>query len=179
MVKKLFFAVALLLPMFASAQSERFAVVDEQAVLESLNDYTLVSTQIAETSRQYKEEYNRMTADIDKKFEEIQVLNRQPGLADAIKERRVQELQNMQKRAQQFLLTADDDLQRQEQQLLDPIKERVRQAIRKVGVEEGYTFIFPIGQPLFYSTRVDDVTEAVKDALNYETESAAAAESVQ
>ena len=157
----------MLLPMFASAQ-ERFAVVDQQAVLESLTEYTLVKTRIEETSRQYKEEYNRMTADIDKKFEEIQVLNRQPGLADAIKERRVQELQNMQKRAQQFLLTADEDLQRQEKQLLDPIKERVRQAIRKVGVEEGFTFIFPIEQPLCYNTRVEDVTDAVKDALNFQ-----------
>lgn len=158
--------------MFAVAQSGRFAVVDQNAVLESLTDYTLVKTQIAETSRQYKEEYNRMTADIDKKFEEIQVLNRQLGLADAIKERRVQELQNMQKKAQQFLLTADEDLQRQEQQLLEPIRERVRQAIRKVGVEEGYTFIFPIEQPLFYSNHVEDVTDAVKDALSfYESES--------
>ena len=167
MYKKIIIAVAILLPTFASAQ-ERFAVVDQQAVLESLTEYTLVKTRIEETSRQYKEEYNRMTADIDKKFEEIQVLNRQPGLADAIKERRVQELQNMQKRAQQFLLTADEDLQRQEKQLLDPIKERVRQAIRKVGVEEGFTFIFPIEQPLFYNTRVEDVTDAVKDALNFQ-----------
>lgn len=167
MYKKIIIAVAMLLPMFASAQ-ERFAVVDQQAVLESLTEYTLVKTRIEETSRQYKEEYNRMTADIDKKFEEIQVLNRQPGLVDAIKERRVQELQNMQKRAQQFLLTADEDLQRQEKQLLDPIKERVRQAIRKVGVEEGFTFIFPIEQPLFYNTRVEDVTDAVKDALNFQ-----------
>ncbi len=162
--------MALVLPMLASAQTGRFAVVDREAVLESLTEYTLVKTQIAETSRQYKEEYNRMTADIDKKFEEIQVLNRQPGLADAIKERRVQELQNMQKRAQQFLLTADEDLQRQEKQLLDPIKERVLQAIRKVGVEEGFTFIFPINQPLFYNSQVEDVTEAVKDALNFQAE---------
>ena len=73
----------------------------------------------------------------------------------------------MQKRAQQFLLTADQDLQRQEKQLLDPIRERVKQAIRKVGVEEGYTFVFPIDQPLFYGAEVEDVTEAVKDALNY------------
>ncbi|MDE7153529.1 MAG: OmpH family outer membrane protein [Muribaculaceae bacterium] len=165
MLKRIFVAIALAVPMLAAAQTARFAVVDEKAVLESLTDYTLVTTQIAETSRQYKEEYNRMTADIDKKFEEIQVLNRQPGLAETIKERRVQELQNMQKRAQQFLMTADDDIQRQERELLEPIKERVRQAIRKVGVEEGYTFIFPIDDPLFYNTQVEDVTDAVKDAL--------------
>lgn len=161
------FVISLLLciPFVAAAQSPRFAVVDENAVLESMGDYVFVQRQLFETSQKYHQEYDKMSADIDKKFEDYQTLNQELSAPQTIKERRIQEIQNLQKKAQQFLATAEADLLRQETQLVDPIKERVREAIRQIGLEGSYTFILPASQPLFTGIEVEDITELVKEKV--------------
>lgn len=153
------------LPFFVSAQSARFAVADEKAILESLPDYVLVQRQLFETSQKYHAEYDKLSADIDKKFEDFQTLNQQTAAPQTIRERRIQEIQNLQKSAQQFLETAEADLLRQQTELVDPIKKRVREAIKQAGNEGGYVFVFPTDAPLFIGIEVDDITETVKGKL--------------
>lgn len=163
MLRKIFFILAVFFSANVFAQSQ-FAVVDFQAVLESLSDYNLVILQLNETSNRYQEEYSKMSADIDKKFEDYQTLNKN-NTPESIKQRRIQEIQNMQKRAEQFLATAEEDLKRQENQLIDPIKVRVKDAIRQVGEQNGFVFVFPVEAPLYQSIDVVDITEDVKALL--------------
>lgn len=160
MLRKIIYLIAILIAVNMSAQG-RFGVVDFDAVLDSLPEYSLVKLQIQETSNRYQEEFKKMSDDIDRKFEDYQTLNSNGVTPESIRQRRIQEIQNLQKRAQQFLETAEIDLQRQENQLIDPIKVRVKDAIRQVGEEGGYSFIFPINSPLFQGADVEDVTSAV------------------
>lgn len=162
---RIILSILLALPMMAAAQSARFGVVDQQTILESLPEYILVQEQLNETSKKYHAEYSKMSADIDKRFEEFQTLNERTMAPEAIRERRIQEIQDMQKRAQQFIETAEADLLRQQRELVDPIRERVRNAINLVGTEGGFTFIFPKEQPLFSGVTVEDVTVAVRAKL--------------
>lgn len=159
MIRKLLFAVSLLFVFTLSAQN-RFAVVDIQSVLDSMPEYNLVKLQLRDASARYQEEYRRITEDIDKKFEDYQTMNKD-NTPESIKQRRIQEIQNLQKRAEQFLATAEQDLHRQESQLVDPIKVRVKDIIRIVGEKQGYTFVFPADAPLFQSVEVDDITDIV------------------
>lgn len=163
MLRKIFFILAVFFSANVFAQSQ-FAIVDFQAVLESLSDYNLVILQLNETSNRYQEEYSKMSADIDKKFEDYQTLNKN-NTPESIKQRRIQEIQNMQKRAEQFLATAEEDLKRQENQLIDPIKVRVKDAIRQVGEQNGFVFVFSAEAPLYQSIDVVDITEDVKALL--------------
>ncbi len=163
MLRKIFLFLALISATTIAAQS-KFGVVDFQSVLESMADYNLVKLQLQETSNRYQQEYTKMSEDIDRKFEDYQTINTNTT-PESIKQRRIQEIQNMQKRAQQFLETAESDLQRQESQLIDPIKVRVKDAIRQVGEELGFTFIFPAEAPLYQGFEVEDVTELVKQKL--------------
>ncbi|MDE6225248.1 MAG: OmpH family outer membrane protein, partial [Muribaculaceae bacterium] len=87
------------------ACAQRFAVVDRQAVLESLDEYLTAERTLFDLSQKYHAEYDRMSADIDKKFEDYQSLNTTTKPPQTIRERRVQEIQEMQKRAQQFLIS--------------------------------------------------------------------------
>ncbi|MDE7155612.1 MAG: OmpH family outer membrane protein, partial [Muribaculaceae bacterium] len=107
-MRRLFISLLLLLPVLASAQ--RFAVINRQAVLESLEEYLTAERTLFDLSQKYHAEYDRMSSDIDKKFEDYQTLNTTENAPQAIRERRVQEIQEMQKRAQQFLISAEDDL---------------------------------------------------------------------
>lgn len=164
MLRKFLLSICLLAASSVFGQS-KFGVVDFQNILESLSEYNLVKLQLQETSNRYNEEYKKMSEDIDRKFEDYQTINT-VSTPESIKQRRVQEIQNLQKRAEQFLETAENDLQRQENQLVDPIKVRVKDAIRQVGEELGFTFIFPIDAPLFQGVEVEDLTEVVKQKLH-------------
>ena len=162
-MKKILFLLFLSLPFMASADS--FAVVDRQALLESMPEYQAAMIQINEISRKYHEEYARMSADIDKKYQDYQLLQNE-GMPSTIRERRIQEIQNLQKRAQQFLETAESDLLSKESELKQPLETKVNNILREIGIEENFTFIFPIDSPLFYGIEVVDITDRAISRLN-------------
>ena len=77
----------------------------------------------------------------------------------------MQEMQELDAKIQKFRETADQDLRRQQQQLMAPIQENVMKAIQSVGSEGKYTFIFENGMSLYTGADVTDVTPLVKARL--------------
>ena len=68
-------------------------------------------------------------------------------------------------KAQRFQQTANEDLQRQQQQLIAPIEQKLLDAIKAVGQEGSYTFIFQEGSAPFVGADVKNVTADVKAKL--------------
>ena len=83
----------------------------------------------------------------------------------SIKERRVQEIQELDTKYQQFIQTAERDIQMQQQQLLAPIREKIMIAIKAVGKENGFTAILPEGVAIYTGDDVIDITPLVKAKL--------------
>ncbi len=78
----------------------------------------------------------------------------------------MQELSELDQKVQQFRATATNDLQRQQQTLMAPIQEKILTAIKAVGQENNFTFIFTNEVPAYVGTDVVDVTPLVKTKLN-------------
>ena len=75
---------------------------------------------------------------------------------------RMQELENISTRAQNFSKTATEEMERKRDAQLAPIYEKLQKAIDSVGEENGYTFIIA-PQALFYKGKgVVDATDKVK-----------------
>lgn len=163
MIKKLFLVLLIALPISVFAQ--KFGVVDEQAIFDSLPDVKNVQTQIEEASKTYETELQKLTEEFNKKMTEFQALQQDTTTPESIKERRMQELQELDQKMQQFRNTAMQDLQRQQQQLMMPIQQKVIDAIKAVGQEGGYTLILPISIPYYQGVGVEDATPAVKAKL--------------
>ncbi len=165
MIKKTLAAIMIAIPMLAAAQAPKFGTVTVEPILEAMPERANVQTQLETASKTYEDEYKKLTEELDKKYGEFQKLSEDKTTPDAIKERRMQEIQELQKKAQQFLQTAQQDLQRQQAQLMQPIEEKIMTAIKAVGQENGFTFILPEGVAAFQSTDVQDVTPLVKAKL--------------
>ena len=154
-------AVALALPVVAAAQ--KFGVVDVNTVFTAMPETTAAQNQLQEASKKYDEEYKKLQEEVDKKYQEYQ------GLAadtpESIKERRMQEIQELAQKIDAFRNTAAGDLERQQQQLMAPIQQKLVDAIKAVGQEGGYTFIFENAVPVYQGSEVTDVTSAVKGKL--------------
>lgn len=159
MIKRLIIAIAIALPMSIFAQ--KFGIVDADAVLKQMPEYNAMQTQIQDASAKYQQEFDKLNEEFEKKVTEYQTLEKDAATPQSIKERRIQEIQELRAKIEQFQNTVYQDLQRQQAQLQAPIEQRIMEAINSVGAEGGYVFIFPKGLPLFEGAMVEDCSAAV------------------
>lgn len=165
MIKKFLLGLLMALPLCAMAQAPKFGVVDVEAILPNMAEFSEAQTKLAAASKTYEDEYAKINEELQKKYAEYQELDKDPSTLNSIKERRMQDIQELDKKAQQFAQTAQQDLQRQQAQLMQPIQEKMMGAIKAVGAENGFTMIFPEGAAAYTSTDVIDVTPMVKTKL--------------
>src|SRR5574344_1505010 len=104
-----------------------------------------------------------MHYEFQKKVQDYQA--QEATLAEAIKQIRQQELQEMQQRIQLFYQTAEQDIQKKQQELLAPVHEKMSKAIQAVGQKEGYTYIFDSAVMVYISETALDAMPAVKKEL--------------
>lgn len=162
MIKKILLALAIALPSMAFAQG-KFGVVSTDQIMQAMPETTAAQEQLAAASKTYEDEYGKLTEEMEKKYKEFQALAEDTPAA--IRERRGAELQDLDQRIQSFMQNAQQDLQRQQQNLLAPIQEKLINAIKAVGAEQGFTMIFPDGVSIYTGSDVVDVTDAVKAKL--------------
>ena len=85
-----------------------------------------------------------------------------------IQERRQKELQELNEKGMQMQQDAQQELERAWMSMLEPIAKKIDEAIKAVGQEGGYVYIFDLNTtniPFVNETLSTDVTDAVKAKL--------------
>ena len=165
MIKKILLALVMVLPVCVWAQAPKFGIVDVESIIPKMPEFVEAQNKLSEASKTYESEYGKINDELQKKYAEFQELEKDATTLQSIKERRMQDIQELDKKAQQFAQTAQQDLQRQQAQLMQPIQEKVMTAIKSVGSENGFTMIFPLGAAAYTAPDVQDVTPLVKTKL--------------
>ena len=165
MLKKIIFALALVLPMSLFAQ--KFGTVNTETILSAMPETTAAQEQLTEASKKYETEMQKLQEELQKLYVDFQTISEDASTPQSIKDRRLQEIQEKGQKADQFRATAEQDLRRQNEQLMAPILQKITEAIKSVGTEGSFTFIFPYdpGLILYQGTDVVDVTPLVKTKL--------------
>ena len=164
MLKKIALLLMLILPMSVFAQ--KFGHIKTQEILTVMPEYTKAQTDIQTMQKQYDDEIKRLSDEVNKKFAAYQ--QEQANLPKNIQERRQKELQEMSERGMQMQQDAQQELQRSWLQMLEPIAKKIDDAIKAVGQEGGYIYIFDLNAtqiPFVNETLSTDVTGAVKGKL--------------
>lgn len=106
-----------------------------------------------------------MQNEYNKKYSDF--ITYQASLAENIKLRRMQELTELENRMQQFMDLAQKDMENQEKGLLKPLKQRISDAIRAVGIERNFSVIYDLADPgiAFVSPAAVDANPYVKEKL--------------
>jgi outer membrane protein len=68
-------------------------------------------------------------------------------LSDALKDAKVKEIQDLQKRIEEFQTKAGTDFEKKRSELYDPILKKAEDAVRVVAKEKGYAYVFDTTQP--------------------------------
>ena len=164
MLKKIALLLMLVLPMSVFAQ--KFGHIKTQEILTVMPEYTKAQTDIQTMQKQYEDEMKRLQDEINKKFAAYQ--QEQANLPKNIQERRQKELQELNERGMQMGQDAQQQLQQSWMQMLEPIAKKIDDAIKAVGQEGGYVYIFDLNAtqiPFINEAHSTDVTGAVKAKL--------------
>lgn len=126
-----------------TSQAQRFAYVDTEYILSQLPSYKSAQAQLDELSKQWQEEIDEKYEEIDRMYKEYQAekvlltkdmqTKRENEIIE--KERAVKKLQN-----QKF--GYDGELFKKRQSLVQPVQDKVYDAINKVAKDNGLDFIF-------------------------------------
>ena len=160
-MKKLIIAVLLALPIIASAQ--KFGHINTQELFAAMPEVAQVKLKMDTIQSQYENQLASMNEEFQKKVQDYQT--QEATMAEAIKQIRQQELQEMQQRIQLFYQTAEQDIQKKQQELLAPVHEKMTKAIKAVGERDGYTYIFDSAVMVYISETALDAMPAVKKEL--------------
>lgn len=164
MFKKIALILLLIAPMSLFAQ--KFGHIKSQEILTAMPEYTKAQTDIQTMQQQYENEMKIAQEDLQKKFTAFQ--QEQANLPKNILERRQNELQQLNENAMQMAQDAQRELEKSWMEMLQPIAKKIDDAIKAVGQEGGYVYIFDLNStqiPYVSETLSTDVTSIVKSKL--------------
>ncbi len=165
MLKKILLALVLAIPF--SGMAQKFGVVDLEAIFSAMPQAAEMQTQLETTSKQLEGEIQKIMDEVNTLYVEFQKVANDPNTLETIKERRRQEIEEKYKTVEQYRNKAQQDLMNLQQSLMAPIQAQMNDAVKSVGAEGNFTFIFP-NEPsmlLYQGTDVIDVTAQVKTKL--------------
>ena len=162
-MKKLIIFLLMMLPLSILAQESNIAVVNTQEVIQAMPEFADMQKKMTDLEAKYKNEMQVMNEEYNKKYADF--IAQQDSLTENIKMRRMQELEDMQQRTQNFVQISQQDYQKQQGELFAPIQEKLKKAIDAVGAEKGYTYILDPQIVLFSGNSAIDATQFVKAKL--------------
>ncbi|NDV67827.1 OmpH family outer membrane protein [Dysgonomonas sp. 25] len=151
--------------MLSAQTAQQIAFVNSNEILNALPEKVKASEQLNELNNNYKSELKTMQADYNKKYSDF--ISYQTSMADNIRLRRMQELYELEKNINNFMKVAQEDVGTQEKELYIPLRQRVKDAIYQVGVEQGYICVYDLANPtiIFVTPDAVDITPLVKKKL--------------
>ena len=165
MCKKFLFAAALLLSAaLAVAQSDlKIAYVSYEEILFAMPEISDAESALATLNESYKAELGKMQDELNRKYSDY--LAEKDSLPENIILRREQELAELQERTQNFYMVSNQEMQKKQQELLAPIRQKLDDMIKKIAAESGYTYVFNQEDLLYVGPNGIDISSQVKKAL--------------
>lgn len=166
-MKKLLLLIVLgVFSLTANAQT-RFGYFSFDNVLKSMPDYVMAQRSIDDLRQKYDAEMKRAEDEFNSKYEEF--LDVQKDLVPAILRKRQAELQEMMQKNINFKNESQRLLKQAEADAFAPVKNKLYNALTKVGLAQGYAFILNTDGdacPYVNPEMGEDATELIKEALN-------------
>ena len=149
-----------------SVKALRFGYLSYGQVLESMPDYALVQTALANERAKYEAELKRVEQDFNLKYEEF--LEGQRDFPETILRKRQTELKELLERNVSFKTKSRQELAEAETRAMAPLRERLDALLAQIGQEYGYAFILNTDAnavPFINPVMGDDINQLVKDAF--------------
>ncbi|HZH86189.1 MAG TPA: OmpH family outer membrane protein [Brumimicrobium sp.] len=138
--------VFLILVFFGTAfasYAQKYAYIDSDYILESMPEYNDAKTELDKFATRWQKEIDERYKQITKRKEEF--LRVEAILPDEEREKRQEEIKTMESEAlemQQLRFGVNGDLFAKRRELIEPIQDRVFEALGKVASARNFAFVF-------------------------------------
>jgi len=124
----------------AMAQSFKFGHINSDELIQSMPEYDSATKKLDNYRKELVNALELMTVELNTKNEAYQKESK--NLSDIVKQTKEQELMDMNKRIQDFQTNAQTQLQNKQTEVFQPIYARVDKAIKDVGKDNGFLYVF-------------------------------------
>ena len=126
------------------AQSLKFGHINSDELIQALPEFDSASAKIEKFRQELINALELMQVELNNKSEAY--TRDSKNLTDIVRQTKEQELMDMNSRIQQFQANAQQQLQEKQAELFQPIMAKIDKAIKDVGRENGFVYIFIVGQ---------------------------------
>lgn len=162
-MKNLIVLLFMILPLGVVAQEIKIAYVTVQEIFASMPELPTIEKQLTDLNEKYTQELKAMQDEYQKKYSDY--VAQQDSLTENIKLRRMQEIEDIRTRMENFVPIAQQDMQKKQEELYKPVQEKIQNAIKAVGEEKGYTYIIDPQVFLFTGSNAINATQFVRTKL--------------
>lgn len=141
-MRKLLLSLFAGLIFLASANAQRYAVIDSRYILDKIPEYKDAQGKLDQYSIVWQQEIDQKQTALDKMFRDYDA--EQVMLTEELRKKREDELFNKEKELrdlQKKRFGFEGDLFKKRQELIKPIQDKVYNAVQKLAVEKQYDFI--------------------------------------
>ena len=160
-MKKIIIMLMLLAPMATFAQ--KFGHVDTEAIVQSLPDYSRAKGEVEAVAKQYENELQESQAELQRQAEDY---DKKKSSMNATQQQEMeQKLNDMYTKIQQQYQQSQQEIQKAQQEKMQPILNKVRQAIETVAKSGDYVYVMDVaaGSVLYINENISkDLTAEVK-----------------
>lgn len=165
-MKRIIVLFSLLVFSFAGIQTataQKLGYVNVDSVFMQMPDRAYAKKELQQFTKELENQLTTMNAELEKKYENY--TQEAESLSSSVKNMKGRELQDLQTRIQSFQMSAQQDIQEKELELLQPIRDKVLKAVKDVGEEQGYMYIFDVSMLIYKSDKGENLTPEVKTKL--------------
>ena len=150
-----------------AAQSIKFGHINSDELIQSLPEFDSANVKLEKFRKDLVNALELMSVELNNKSDTYNKESK--NYTDIVKQTKEQELVDMNKRIQDFQNNAQQQLQQKQSELFQPIMAKVDKAIKDVGKENGFVYIFSTGQGssllFFDNTKSVDIMPLAKAKL--------------
>lgn len=149
-----------------AAQNVKFGHINRNELIQSMPEFDSARTQLEKLNTELANQLELLQVEYNNKAEAY--LKESKNLTELVRQTKEQELQDFQNRMQTFQQSASNQLQEKQVTLFTPITDKADKAIKAVGKENGFFYIFDLsgGQVAYFDeTKSVDATPLVKTKL--------------
>jgi outer membrane protein len=142
-MKKIFLTLAIVLSAFAVTLAQKYAFVDSDYILENIPEYQDALDILDEFSIEWQKEIEQKFQEVDALYKEYQA--EAVLLPEDMKKQRENEIIRKEKEAkdlQKQRFGRDGDLYQKRRELIEPIQEKIYNAIEEIAQSANYAFVF-------------------------------------
>lgn len=151
----------------AIAQNLKFGHINRNDLIQSMPEFDSARVTLEKLSNELNDASDQLQVEFNTKYQAY--IKDQKNLTDLVRQTKEQELQDYQRRLNEFQTNAQTQMQDKQVELFTPITEKADKAIRDVGKENGFVYIFDVSPPsqvsYFDETKSTNVMQLVKNKL--------------